>query len=346
MANNHTTYQDYYNDSHFDPYVDNYQATFHEYDAAVNSPADLRNKVYAGGNAGAAHSHVMLVREGGTTTNPGGSPGSIVLYHRLVRYEPRLGQNTPFNNMAYAFMGDVVGAQAPATVVVPNDAFNQATGARVPVPQRVDELLASEPNAELLGPFDANDPDTEVVTTRMSMFIPHQFTNILLDRSLTPRRAWIELRGAILNANMTAECQALIDWLRVALVRRGADLQPAVTRAPLTSPTLTDPEMTRKFQTYRTGILYHDLPHLNPNQMLAGANQISSNIVALTEETRKAREEQAASRAADKNKTPQDFYGEVLARLMRLAQVSDEAQLTTVHTTIANSKKDKHVEEI
>jgi hypothetical protein len=70
---------------------------------------------------------------------------------------------------------------------------------------------------------------------------------------------------------------------------------------------------------------------------------IASGLSTLVQEQRLARQEEAAEQrgAREAPKLPIDFYGVLLERLMRWAQVSDEAHLPPIHEEVTNAKKSK-----
>jgi hypothetical protein len=87
----------------------------------------------------------------------------------------------------------------------------------------MDQLLGQDPNSPFVDPFGEEDAGTEVVRTRCATVVPHRYVQLLLAQSLTPREAWIRVKGAIATAGQMADCSPLIDWLRVGLTRTNAD---------------------------------------------------------------------------------------------------------------------------
>jgi hypothetical protein len=179
---------------------------------------------------------VMLVTD---TNHP---DGRLCLYHRLQRFAPQLGAPTDFDNIGYAFFGDVTNGQAPPSIEWPVTAFHQV-GMSIRVPQRelIDQMLAAEPEITLLGPFGNDDAGTEVVRVRQAMLVvPFRYVRLFLQRPLTPREAWVQVAGAIYNDGTQEACVALLDWIRVALTRQGeglaSRLQQEHPRVPLMLP--------------------------------------------------------------------------------------------------------------
>jgi hypothetical protein len=73
--------------------------------------------------------------------------------------------------------------------------FNRTVAVQTPTAANLDQLLAADPAAELVGPFAAGDADTESVTVRNAFFIPNRYMAILLDDHLSPHQAWQRIRG-------------------------------------------------------------------------------------------------------------------------------------------------------
>jgi hypothetical protein len=119
------------------------------------------------------------------------------MFHWLQRYAPQLGNPTEFNNLGYAFFGDLTNGQAPPSIEWPVTAFHQV-GVLIRVPQReiLDQLLAAEPERELVGPFGNDDAGTEVIRVCQEMLVPFCYVRLLMQRPLTPREAWVQVAGS------------------------------------------------------------------------------------------------------------------------------------------------------
>ena len=330
-------YRDWYSDVTRDPFIGNYPATYGHYAInAVNTPAEVRNRVFANGNTGVPIGHVLLVRP---ATAAAGDPGTIQGFHRTVRYAAGLGGATPFDNVGYAFLGDVHNGQLPHTVVWSDSYFNQVGDTQVPTSAYMDQLLAADPALQQVGPFAAGTADTEVVNTRYCMFIPNPYLTMLLDDCLTPREAWMQLRGAMVADGNVAACQPLIDWLRVALTTRTANAVTPLHRGVPAAQAVANLAEANAFQAFRTGILERDHPNLRTNQVTQGAQLVAQGLTDIAEQTRLQREADEARRLRDTNKTPGDLFPSGLERLMRWCQAATEADLPAIYTLAARHKK-------
>jgi hypothetical protein len=116
---------------------------------------------------------------------------------------------------------------------------------RVPTRPALEDWLAANPDTPLVDPPDVLGLDTEVVRVRNCMLVPFRYVRLLLQQPLTPREAWVQLAGALVNNGNAVHCQPLIDWLCVTLIRQ-ADGQPSprlarpVPAVPLVTPALAE----------------------------------------------------------------------------------------------------------
>ena len=111
------TYVDYYADDSHDASAGAYTGIMQVFaipapgaPGAALAPQVLADNVYASA-VNDPQAFVMLC------TTPQAPNGRVMLYHRLQRFQPQLGQPaTPYDNQGFAFHGDLVGGQAPPTV--------------------------------------------------------------------------------------------------------------------------------------------------------------------------------------------------------------------------------------
>ena len=331
-------YREWYADHARDPFIGNYPAIYANYALTqANTPQVVRNRICSNGNNGTPIGHVLLVRP---VNGAAGSPGKVQAYHRTVRFEPGLIGATPFDSVAYAFLGDIQAGHLPPSVVWEGVYFNRTQDIQVPTAAYMDQLLAGDPTLEQVGPYAAGTADTELVNTRISMFIPNRYINLLLEHDgMTPREAWLRIRGAIINDGLAAECEMLLDWFRVALTRRHAGVaSPMVQEPPLTQP-LTDIRESNIFQKFRGDIVDHDHPNLRTNQVTAGAHMVAQGLTDIATQTRLQRESDEARRLAEAQKTPADLFPTGLPKLLRWCQVASENLLPPIYARAAGAKK-------
>ena len=132
------------------------------------------------------------------------------------------------------------------------------------------------------------------------------------------------LTGLIVQRGQEVACEPLLDWLRVSLTLRAVDQAPGTAVPPLGIPMYLPPAAHTSFLEYRRTIAQQDLPLLSSAAQQQGAQAIAQGLATLVEEQRLARQEAADQRRQrDARKAPLEFYGILLERLMRWAQVGD-----------------------
>jgi hypothetical protein len=334
-----TTYQAKYLDPAADSFGGSYINLYHDVAVGATQPATLRNAVYRDGNAGAFLHALVHIREYNADPD---DPGLIIAYHRMTRHDTGLGrQPTPYDNLGTAFFGDIFGGQAPQSILVPDMMFNQTNVVQVPTAGRITQLIAADPAAELFGPFAAGDPDVEPVTTRQLIIVPNRYAAPFLITGMKPKQAYQALSTMISQDNQTIACEPLLDWLRVALTKRGgANPLPVTCTSPLAPPLFVSPQDQQLFAAYRLSVVHADFPHLGSGQAQTNAAAVAHGLAALTNEHRLSRqiqEQQIANK--DNPKLPSDYFGVQLDKLMRWTQVASEADLPQIYHDIANAKK-------
>lgn len=112
-----------------------------------------------------------------------------------------------------------------------------------------------------MGPFAADEANTEEIQSRFSMYLPTflapHFLNV---QGVTPRRFW-EVAMPLLQAeHKIEECDFFIDWMRVSLALTSRRLRAAnVNAVILTRPALTVPLVDMELFQAREIISYNDL---------------------------------------------------------------------------------------
>lgn len=204
-------------------------------------------------------------------------------YHSVKAYNPELGRTTPWDNHAYAFVGDYI-AGGITTVEFPTDAFEIAhNDVSQVVPStlaRARELLAQEPDRAFLGDLNQNEPHTATKKTRQMMAIPHRYTADFLE-PVPAREAFIQLGTKLENDGLLEDCKELVDWMLVSIIEIATHPHPSTARTPLKAPTVD-----RALRTRRSNLLYQHLPGLRTPAVgsLASVNQTMAmalnNLVA------------------------------------------------------------------
>ena len=137
-------------------------------------------------------------------------------------------------------------------------------------------------------------------------------------------------------------CEGLLDWLRTTVTLRTQAGQPRTAVSPLVPPVFHLPTDQQSFAEYRLSVMQGDLPHTQPGVYHNSALVIARGINDLAQEQRLARQE-ATEHRNDKAapKTPADYFGVLLDRLMRWSLANSEADLPPIYELVANTKKGK-----
>ena len=329
-----TTYHATYSDPQYDTFQGNYINLYNEYATGNVQPLPLRNLVYRAGNGG-TFLHCLV-----HVSDPMAGPddlGRIVALHRLTRHDSRFGQlPLPYGGLGLAFFGDILNGQVPTTVTVPDTWFNQIGPIQVPTHGLLAQEMAAHPNDDLFGPYQAGQADVGPVTTCTLVLVPNCYAAPFLTTGMTPKDAYMVIRGMVQQAGHKVACKPLLDWLLVVLTRRQGALPTPATLVPMSSPpTFPDPQVQQSFLLYRIQTLHRDFPQLQAGSQHHSAVLIAQGISTLMDKQRLARlEAQQRQAATDAPKMPSaDFFGTRLDRLLRWRQVNSENSLPPIYAS-------------
>lgn len=277
-----------------------------------------------------------------------GYPGGLSLMLSGIRPNPTaLGVASPWSDMTFGFVGDVIEGEIP-TATMPLDPLALLNGGAYHIGPgslaRIDEVLANDPNAALIGPFTAAEPNAIQYRTRTMMYVPPKYIPIVVGRRLTPRQLWTDLVGAIRANNDEANCQPLINWVLLSLLASDNTANAtSVLAKPMPALPLPDVELVR----YRREVLQAQLPGLvypiSADANTAATHQLTNFVGQLIEEQRQARsDERDRAEETRAPKKPSSFWGEELCRnLCTLCGVATEAQLPPLWLALAAAGKSK-----
>lgn len=154
-----------------------------------------------------------------------GTAVEVRVLHRMMRYFelPGGGGRAP-TDLSMGLLGDVRTAQIPV-VEVDNGPFSLVGvggGVRVPTVAVMPDQLMAAPPGTYLGPYVAEDPDTEVVRPRFTQVIPTKYAAALVNRDgVSPAMAYRELYGMFEADRVLEACNDVLIWLRAACTARG-----------------------------------------------------------------------------------------------------------------------------
>lgn len=178
-------------------------------------------------------------------------------------------------------------------------------------------LLAGDPALTLVGPFNNGEAGTELICTHRSMYVLPRYVSIFLEEDLLPRVAYETFLAAATANNDVGDCQPLLQWLHLALIREAAGDSSTLILAPPSTVPLADCTLIQHCWSFVT----RNLPVLDPTQVQHGAHYIAASIGALAQEQRTARREDQLRCIADTNKTPSAHFGTGICTILNLCQV-------------------------
>lgn len=104
-------------------------------------------------------------------------------------------------------------------------------------------------------------------------------------------------------------------------------------------PNIMAPEDAITFNNYRWAHIDRDLPNLRTTPVAAGVHQIAQGLNTLVTEQCLQQQADKTRRTRERNKTPQEYFGTGLRKLMRWCQVLDEADLPPLYSELALAKR-------
>lgn len=211
--------------------------------------------------------------------------GVIKTVHQIHGTEAIIGQPGPWDQSCFAFNSDVVHGQV-GRVLVPNLSFFRAiTDITVPTIATMEAVLTALPaGTTVCGPFTLAEADTDVISSRRAVPVPHAYVQLVLNQSFTPAEAWLQLGTQIINDNRTVDCAILLNFLRAAatfsrraVAQRGPFFASIALTVPLVAPV---PDATLLEHQHRH--LTNLLPSLaNPQGQMFLQQQLAQTHYAL-----------------------------------------------------------------
>ena len=270
-----------------------------------------------------------------------GVSGEVAVVHRFVRYLDAPGEDpTGFNDKVLGLLGDILPHQYPV-VEIPGTVFHLVnTPVRVPTVAAMTALLPTWDLPHVaLGPYNDQDPETEVVRPRYLQLIPPRLAAILIHRRrVDAKTAYQELYGAIQAEGGIDAFSDVLVWLRAACTARGGggpqNSVPSVTH--VFSPVLLPPEV----HDYMVSKVAADLPVLGRGTV--SESTTTEALVGAIRSLTAARGggaiggEEASEKA---QKSVADTYRETYKTLLRFSNVGDVNELSPMWSRLANCHK-------
>ena len=131
--------------------------------------------------------------------------------------EALIGQPGPWDQSSFAYNSDVIRGQA-GHVLIPNQHFFHAvTNISVPTMATLEAALLAFPVGTICcGPYAVGDANTEEVSSRRSVPVPHSYVPMVLNRTFTLAEAWTQIGAQIILDNCEVDCTVLLNFLQAA----------------------------------------------------------------------------------------------------------------------------------
>jgi len=161
------TYRSFYADGNNNPYCGDYLDVLDYFrlpavGGNIPTPQEVAVRVYHAVTWEPISFLMLCHDEANAMAN---DPGLVRVFHWAAMYFPNMGRESPWDNLTFAFVGDLVGQQIQM-IMLPLDIFHQVTIFTILNEISLLALFTADPNAKLVGPFANNDPDTNPLCTR------------------------------------------------------------------------------------------------------------------------------------------------------------------------------------
>ena len=226
--------------------------------------------------------------------------------HRLSRFPtssvPSL--QTRWDSKDFAFVSDVFpGNQISVVELVstPNPFRCTPTQKVWDVPSSNEEINAGRHSEGLIGPPDSSRTTREV-ETRFLIPVPHAYVPLVVGKRFEPVELYLKLGSALFDNNRSVSCAVLLDWLLMAMTRRPPTGRSTSNRSPANllgdvGSVLIPPELDSPLQSFIWRSLTTDLPALSSTSALGVAQQLTTLVGALRQDSLATRAAAEADRA-------------------------------------------------
>jgi hypothetical protein len=138
--------------------------------------------------------------------------------HHIHKVTHPIGQAPgAWNNVYISFISDVHEGHITLVVLPVQELFAAVQAVRVPTVAATRERLEAA-NQEMLRPLDPDDEETELVSRRRIIPIPHAYVHQFLFQTLTPAEAWNQIGIQIVADGHENDCSAILKFLRMTLI--------------------------------------------------------------------------------------------------------------------------------
>lgn len=324
-------YRDYFSDPANDVFQGSYSAVLDLYGVPlanqnVPTPATVQERALSCHNQNVPSAFLLMLND-----------GKLHVFLQLAKYSARMGlPATPWDDRMYAQKGELFHNQSQTVTWLP-DYFYQVGGQlRVATAAAIDTALAGDPNAENLGPYNANDADTEVIRYRRTCYVPPAYVPLFLAGPMSPKQTWMTVKGQIDTDNNAADCEPLVDFMRAAITLTNLNALPALALTANPVAPVADMEL----MTHRRRILERDFPMLNISQSNIQTSQIAAQLGILIQDNRHNQSVTEQRRVAATTKPLSKLIGtRGVANLLLYCNVASENLLPPIWKELANTGK-------
>jgi hypothetical protein len=299
-----------------------------------DQPATLRDRVVSASND-VPKVFVMLL------TDP--AP-RIVFVHRPTRFASSLHGTQPWDDRIFGFQGDIQPGNQVNLVEWPATPFARSSIVTVPTLDHMDALWTAAAGADALGPYLANDPDTEQLRARFLCPVPQRYVALcIVNRNYTPRTFWTDVIGQIRQDASTQDCMVLVNWARVASTYGPVNAANDPTVPLATTGGLRVPLADTHLAARRWSWVLADLPALGRTGSTLERQFLQQNAV-LGGLLQRQVDDATAARQADR--APKDFssvYPQAAVEIQMLCEAVTEDALPPIWKVLANVKKKEAV---
>jgi hypothetical protein len=283
--------------------------------------------------------------------NDATQPGRVVVLHGIKQY-PRSpgGVGTPWDNKTFAWFQDVVASSPPTLFELPQyNIFSigqptvGATTYQVYDATTLAGLYAANPTLVVAPTPGAGAAGTEVIQTRYAFPIPFRYVAGVLCQQTDPQQFFEMVYPQILAEGRVAEMAPFIRWMCTACTARH-DQGVGQVLSSVAQETYVAPPADMELCMHRHRLLCVKLPDLHRPvmQLDQGLAHVGGQLIS---EIRQIREE--ARDRAHSVKGPGDYYGALLPKHLRLAQVATEGELQPIHHELAQRnapRRNRHMQ--
>jgi hypothetical protein len=281
----YTTFRELYDDPTMDPYNGVYDNVLAEFVVKSGwNPEEMLSSIVSM-DTDMANAYIGLF------SDPHNPVGSTRLLHAPRTFPTRLGQPSPYDYQAFAFIDDVSRGMVQAVQL--SETLFESTGAvHLPLTgSHAWEMWTNNQDIELLPSLEKQ---TERQTTKLSklMFVPPKFINLFLGKRYTPRQLIEQVYPQLADEEEVSALKPFVNWMMACGTTSGSktrtyspcllpDVQPPIANARffrwiqdftdrmLTSTAQTPPSTVDTSQTQLTAIMA---------QMLQGQQQLQADM--------------------------------------------------------------------